>query len=168
LEEHQGRGSANGTFTETITSGVGTTIALEVDSNFEGDLDNVLCDEKVDVVWETSQSELLLGTITSVASNENFTDTGRVEADGYFNGGLITFTSGQNAGHSREIKTFASDTFQLGLPFPYAVAVSDTYEVYRGCDKTFETCRDVFLNGDNFRGEPLIPGIDEITKFGGQ
>lgn len=33
------------------------------------------------------------------------------------------------------------------------------------CDKTWETCRGVFGNGDNFQGFPDIPGDDWLTAF---
>ncbi|MEE9451185.1 MAG: phage BR0599 family protein [Gammaproteobacteria bacterium] len=46
--------------------------------------------------------------------------------------------------------------------------MGDAYSVYRGCNKTLGTCRDVFGNVVNFRGEPHLPGVDQIFKFGGQ
>ena len=38
------------------------------------------------------------------------------------------------------------------------------YDLYRGCDKTFETCRDTFSNSVNFRGFPYIPGISDLIS----
>ena len=48
-----------------------------------------------------------------------FTDTARVEADGYFDGGLITMTSGASAGQSMEVKSYAVGTITLQLPLPF-------------------------------------------------
>lgn len=160
--------SANGTFTEELTASSLDEVSIEADSSFIGDIDNVSVIEKVDVVYETEESYLDVGAVTAVNSNENFEDSSRTEADNYYDRGLLTFTSGNNIGKSLEIKVFESDTFQMVLPFPYDIQVGDTYELYRGCDKTFATCRDTFDNAVNFRGEPHIPGNDEISKFGGQ
>ncbi len=160
--------STDNTHTEDMTISGTSLIAIEGDVDFEGDIDNISVIEKTDVVYTTKSSWLQIGTITTVNSNENFEDTGRSEVDNYFDRGFFTFTTGANAGHSREIKTFASDTFQLALPFPYDVQVGDKYEVYRGCDKTTSDCKTTFGNIINFRGEPFIPGIDEVSRFGGQ
>lgn len=160
--------SADGTFDEDITMDGTTPISIEADSDFVGDIDDVSVAEKVDTVWETEDCYTKIGTITTATSSENFEDSARTEADDYFNGGLLTFTSGLNVGLSMEVKTFTSDTFQLALPFPYTIQVGDSYEVYAGCDKTASTCKNTYSNLVNFRGEPFIPGQDEIMKFGGQ
>lgn len=87
-------------------------------------------------------------------------------ASGYFDGGLITMTSGYNVGLSMEIKSYVVGQFTLHLPFPYVVAIGDTYTLSAGCAKTLATCRDRFDNVVNFRGFPYIPGIDAITQVG--
>lgn len=95
-------------------------------------------------------------------------------ADGALAEGKVTFdasTGGLNAGLAREIKahTRVSATIAqvtLHEVFPYAVAAGDVAELEQGCDRRFETCRDKFLNGGNFRGEPLIPGFGKITRRG--
>jgi uncharacterized phage protein (TIGR02218 family) len=35
------------------------------------------------------------------------------------------------------------------------------------CDKRFMTCCNVFRNSLNFRGEPFVPGLDEVNKTAG-
>lgn len=104
------------------------------------------------------------GTITSVTSGSVFKDTSRAETSGYFDYGVITFTSGANSGLQMEIKSFVDKTITLVMPMPFAVAVSDTYSVSAGCDKTFETCITRFNNAINFRGEPHLPGIDKMLQ----
>jgi uncharacterized phage protein (TIGR02218 family) len=42
------------------------------------------------------------------------------------------------------------------------IGVADTFTVTAGCDKRFQTCRDRFANGVNFRGFPQIPGNDFV------
>lgn len=104
------------------------------------------------------------GTITSAASNQVFTDTGRTEADDYFGEGILTFTSGENSGYRQRVKTYAADVFTLALPMPFTVQVGDTYSVIAGCRKRFEEdCRDKFSNELNFGGEPHGDGIDKLT-----
>ena len=105
------------------------------------------------------------GSITSVTDRRQFTDSGRTEADDYFKYGTITFTSGNNSGWTREVKAFASGQFTLLFPFPYDVAVDDTYETTAGCDNYFATCKSKFDNAINYRGFPHLPGRDEISKY---
>jgi uncharacterized phage protein (TIGR02218 family) len=108
------------------------------------------------------------GSVTTATSSQTFTDTSRAEADGYFDNGLMTMTSGDNIGLSMEIKTFLSDEFVLQLPFPYAIALTDTYSAYPGCKKRFvEDCQTKFNNVLNFRGEPHVPGVDQLGLVGG-
>ncbi len=105
-----------------------------------------------------------IGTLTSVSDRNIFTDSTRTEEDGYFAFGLMTFTSGANAGLSMEIKEFANGQFITVLPMPYDVNVGDGYSAEAGCDKTFETCISRFNNAVNFRGEPHVPGTDKIFE----
>lgn len=104
------------------------------------------------------------GAITSITSEQEFADTSRVEADQYFALGLITMTSGLNAGLSREVKSFAATVIFCELPFPFDLEIGDTYEMWRGCNKQLATCRDTFNNILNFRGEPYIPVSDSLIS----
>ena len=85
---------------------------------------------------------------------------------GYFDRGLITFTSGPNTGLSMEVKSYTVGQMILVLPMPYTIAVGNTYSLIAGCDKTFPTCRDRFNNVVHFRGEPYLPGLDSIVQVG--
>lgn len=42
-----------------------------------------------------------------------------------------------------------------------------TCRIYAGCDKKFSTCSQIYNNALNFRGEPHVPGVDEIYKTAG-
>lgn len=108
------------------------------------------------------------GTVTAVASRSQFTDSGRAEASGHFTYGLLTWTGGANNGLKMEVKSFAGGVFGLFQPMPYDIANGDTYSVYAGCDKIHTTCGTKFNNIKNFRGEPFIPGQNEMLKYGGQ
>jgi len=85
---------------------------------------------------------------------------------GYFDYGLITFTSGANVGLSMEIKSYVPGQFVLQLPLPYAAEAGDEYTAVAGCNKSRATCRDTFDNLINFRGEPDIPGQDKLIQVG--
>ncbi len=100
------------------------------------------------------------GAVTAVTDARVFTDSARTEAEGWFAHGVLTWTSGANAGRAMEVRDFALGTFTLYLPMPGAVAVGDAYRVHAGCDRRFETCRDRFGNAVNFQGEPHVPGMD--------
>ena len=87
---------------------------------------------------------------------------------GYFDFGVITFTSGNNVGLSMEVRSYVPGQITLQLPMPYAVQVGDAYTMHAGCDKSVTTCHDRFSNVVNFRGEPYLPGLDKIMQTGKQ
>jgi uncharacterized phage protein (TIGR02218 family) len=108
------------------------------------------------------------GTVTGVTSKRAFADTGRTEADGYFDGGKLTWLTGNNTGLSMEVKTFinAGGALTLQLPMSYHVQPGDTYSLSAGCDKSFATCKAKFSNGVNFQGFPHLPGLDWLMRGG--
>ena len=91
-------------------------------------------------------------------------------ANDWFSGGTLQFTAGGNDGLDFEIKTHLKtsgvDILELWLPTPFALAYGDTAAVTAGCRKTFAVCKSKFANGVNFRGFPLIPGTDVVTRYG--
>jgi uncharacterized phage protein (TIGR02218 family) len=107
----------------------------------------------------TLASYTVTGTLTGVTGRSVFADSARTEADDYFGGGKLTWTSGANNGRSMEVKSWVNSTktFTLALPMTGTVAIGDTYSVYAGCRKRLSDCRDKFNNVVNFRGEPYVP-----------
>jgi uncharacterized phage protein (TIGR02218 family) len=81
---------------------------------------------------------------------------------GWFDNGILTFTSGVNDGFNFEIKSWDGTTLILYLPMPYAPSASDTFVIEPGCDHSPDDCNNKFNNIVNFRGEPFIPGMDAI------
>jgi uncharacterized phage protein (TIGR02218 family) len=79
------------------------------------------------------------------------------QAAGWFDLGVVTFTSGANAGISRTVKQHTSAQLKVLQPLPFPVQAGDTFAVYPGCDKTVGTCMTKFNNVDRFRGHPYIP-----------
>ncbi len=90
-------------------------------------------------------------------------------ADGWCNGGKLTWVSGDNAGVSVEIKVHravqGTNEFDLWQRAPQGIKVGDTFHVTAGCDKTHGMCRRKFENVANFRGFPHMPGNDFIIRM---
>lgn len=87
-------------------------------------------------------------------------------ADGWFEGGVCIWNSGDNNGVAREILSWTSSTRTLTLlsPPPFLPATSDALYLQPGCDKRRVTCRTKFNNALNHRGEPTLPGPNAILK----
>ena len=94
------------------------------------------------------------GTTTTVIDTINL-----IQADDYWNWGTITFTSGNNNGSSRKILDFdaATDALTLDYALDTAATAGDEYVVYRGCDKTLNSCDTIFSNTINYHGFHTIP-----------
>lgn len=107
------------------------------------------------------------GTITGVTSRQVFAATisGAATPANWFDGGVLEWTTGANAGRSVEVKTEASGTFTIYLAVSYPIEVGDEFEIVPGCDKRFETCKAKYNNAINFRGEPYVPGQDSILSY---
>lgn len=78
-------------------------------------------------------------------------------SEGYFALGTIEFTTGDNSGVKRSIKSYDSGIIGLSYPLPYTPTIGDTFIAYAGCDKLQSTCLSKFNNLANFRGFPYIP-----------
>jgi uncharacterized phage protein (TIGR02218 family) len=110
--------------------------------------------------------------VTSVTSRRVFSaaiGSPNPTEDNYFALGLVQWTAGANVGtRGFDVKAYtaAGGTLELYLATPFEIEVGDTGTVYRGCDKTLATCKAVFANVVNFRGEPFVPGQDSISVFG--
>jgi len=108
------------------------------------------------------------GTLTSVTSTFQFTDTVRAEAADYFGLGTIKFTSGGNAGlAAKEIKSFAlGGVIEVYEPFYYLPEVGDAYTITAGCRKRLADCRDKWNNVVNFGGFSFIPTSSQYAQVG--
>jgi len=105
-------------------------------------------------------------TVTELTPNSG----GVIEGKDFFpddslNGGVVFWLTGDNAGRGMEVKDFVADDgititqdLSLFLQMPFDIAIGDIATVYRGCDKSRATCRDIFANASRFGGFPDIPG----------
>jgi uncharacterized phage protein (TIGR02218 family) len=110
------------------------------------------------------------GQITTVEFRAQFLvaiTSGPGRPSGWFDGGVLTWTNGQNAGAATEVRGWdaAAGRISLYLPPGYAAEVGHTFNVSPGCDKRLATCRDKFGNVLNFRGEPYVPGLDAAMQY---
>lgn len=121
-----------------------------------GQCDAELADARCKVSIAARQKSGALETINGPTDFIVSGLTGDIETE--FAGGVITWTSGPNI-HLRAFISYHRDA-ALGLwsPPPHPATPGDTFAALPGCDKSFETCRNVFANGDNFRGFPTITG----------
>lgn len=91
---------------------------------------------------------------------------------GYFNDGILTFTSGENEGFSKRVRTDSAGsapvlgTFALYESFPGDIMDGDTFTVSAGCNKQHVVtdgvvtgdCFNKFDNLLNNESEPFVPG----------
>lgn len=85
------------------------------------------------------------------------------QSAGFFDLGVIKFTSGANAGISRTVKQYTPGLMTVLQPWPFPVAIGDAFTVYAGCNKSkshaggcpkFHSSANVIKR---FRGHPFIP-----------
>lgn len=87
-----------------------------------------------------------------------------VSAAGTFALGVLTWTSGKNAGLSSTVRAWTpgslSDTIQLDVQPIFPIAVGDGFTIQQGCNKSFASCAD--LQGATnsyvrYGGQPDVP-----------
>lgn len=117
-----------------------------------------------------SPSHRVTGLVTATTSPRLVAASGLAAfASGSFTRGLLSFTSGANAGRASEIKYHAladgAATLELWQSMPAPIAVGDAIVVTAGCDKQLATCRDRFANVLRYRGFPHMPGNDALASY---
>ena len=83
---------------------------------------------------------------------------------GWFNDGIITFTSGILDGVIAEIKSWDGTILILFLSLPELPAPGDTFIIEPGCNKGSD-CQAKFGNIVNQRADPFIPGMDQLLDY---
>ena len=76
---------------------------------------------------------------------------------GVYDLGELVMTSGVNAGVRRAVKKHTAGRLLLAFPLPDTPAPGDTFTVYRGCDKSMDTCLGKFSNLVHYKGMPFVP-----------
>lgn len=82
---------------------------------------------------------------------------GLAQADGYFDRGTVTFSTGPNAGVTRTIKAYVPGKITVSVPLPYEPATGNAIDAYPGCDGLPSTCENKFANKPKLRAFPYVP-----------
>jgi uncharacterized phage protein (TIGR02218 family) len=85
--------------------------------------------------------------------------------NGYFVRGELRFLGGANQGRVGLVKLHRAETVELWQPMAGPVTAGERVMVTAGCDKQFATCRAKFMNAENFRGFPHMPGDDAVMRY---
>lgn len=109
------------------------------------------------------------GSVDSFEGGVLAIDLAQVFASGFFSGGALTFTSGDNAGATFTVKSHRQEGERAHLVLwtapGGAVIIGDTVRIVAGCDKSPASCRTKFGNIVNFRGFPHMPGNDRVIAY---
>jgi uncharacterized phage protein (TIGR02218 family) len=107
------------------------------------------------------------GTVEALAGRSVTVALSNYPPDGYFDGGVIKWTGGDNAGFAQEVRQWLVGPRRLSFWVTprFTPKVGDAFTVYPGCNKLLSTCRDKFNNVANFQGEPYLPGSDMKLTF---
>jgi uncharacterized phage protein (TIGR02218 family) len=115
---------------------------------------NVFCDADCGLGLATFTQT---GHVVTVGDQASF-GMDLAAADGFYTLGVVTFTSGPNAGVSRSVKSSAAsgNAIKLTAPLPAAPVVGDSFTISQGCALSMAACQG-FNNLSRFRGAPFIP-----------
>ena len=144
-------------------------LSQKVGRKYQRTCDAVFCDSRCKL---NPATYTFSGTVDTVSSPSAFTVTGLAQDDDYFSRGLLTWTSGANAGAKADVRTHTNDGAAVGLdlwtPQVGDIAPGDTFDILAGCKQTADVCKNKFNNLDNFQGFPHMPGQDVVTKYAKQ
>ena len=120
---------------------------------FSGPCNNVLFDSRCKA---SSTSFRFVGTVGGINGDELTIPGLNANGDGWATAGTVTV----GGVDWRTILDHTGDVIRLIRPFPpdvLATLLGSSVEVFAGCDRSYGTCRDKFLNDDNFAGFPTVP-----------
>ena len=76
--------------------------------------------------------------------------------------GIVTMTSGANAGQSRTCRQQTTTQIVALQPWGSPIVAGDTFTLRAGCDRLLATCTTKFNNRLRFRGQPFIPAPETV------
>lgn len=107
------------------------------------------------------------GSVVTITSPKLKFTTTLTNPRGFFNDGILTWTSGQNTAIQSEMKNslLAGGALTLQLRTPFDITIGDTFSVVPGCNKTTGSggCGR-YNNLINFRGYDTVPGSNILFK----
>ncbi len=110
---------------------------------------------------QAGTEKVLAKAITVVVDPVTF-QSGVAGADGLYNGGTLTFTTGANVGKAFVVSTFTSTNgvIALGSTPAASIAVGDRFTLTKASTPTVGNGCLFFANIANYGGEPHVPGND--------
>lgn len=144
-----------------ITQKLQQTIGEVVSASCKADL----YDSRCKIVAEEGTWKFSGIAVTTVTSALHVTAAALEQDAGVFDAGKVTWTTGENAGLSMEIRSHtAGGALELQESMPYPISAGDQFTVYAGCLKRYdEDCVGKFENRINFRGFKDVPGKDQVS-----
>lgn len=106
------------------------------------------------------RGSFLVTSAAAAGSSTVLVNSALAQAAGWFDQGVLEFTSGANIGLRRTVKSFASGAFTFMLPLPFAPANGDTFKATPGCDKKLTTCTSKYSNQARHRAYPFVPAAE--------
>ena len=148
----------------SLTHWLNQTVGRTYQFSCDADLGDARCGVNLaSPLWSAT------GTVATLSGSRGFTAAALGSlANGTFALGVISWTTGANAGRKAEIATFASGAITLFEAPVRPIAVGDAFLATAGCDKQFATCSAKFGNGVNFRGFPHMPGEEAVLRYPNQ
>ena len=148
----------------SLTHWLNQTVGRTYQFSCDADLGDARCGVNLaSPLWSVS------GTVASLTGSRSFTAAalGSFAAD-TLTLGVITWTTGANAGRKVEIASFASGAITLFQAPVRPIALGDAFTATAGCDKQFATCAAKCGNGVNCRGFPHMPGEEAVLRYPNQ
>jgi uncharacterized phage protein (TIGR02218 family) len=144
------------------------TVGRMYQATCDADLGDARCGVDLDDVAFSASS-----AVVDLLRSRAFTASGLSGFEaGWFSGGVLTWTTGANAGRRAEIarhELAAGVVTLVLLEAPVqAIEAGDDFDLVAGCDKSCATCAAKFDNVVNFRGFPHIPGPDAVLRYARQ
>jgi len=106
-----------------------------------------------------SASWVVAGAVATVNVDRTAITTNLTQANGWFDLGVLTWTSGDLSGLVCAVKSYLNSSGAVTFlrQLPRAPVASDTFTILPGCDKQKATCSGKFSNLTHFRGFPYVP-----------
>lgn len=141
---------------ETITPGCRFLFGNQVDPRCPVDL------SLLEVTG--SVTALAIPNASTDSARRIFSDSTRLEADGYFSLGRVTWTTGANVGAVSEVKDFIGGQFILWESLLNQIALTDAYIATPGCDKSPAAHLTFEPDMKKFGGFPFVSGPDMLVR----
>lgn len=134
------------------------SMVVDLDNDFPRDTVRVDCGYVLfDAGCTVPRAAHVTSATAGAGSTGNKLLSGLTAADGFYDQGVVKWTSGVMAGLCYMVRHYLGGVVYVAYPLLVAPAVGDTFEITPGCDKTMATCSAKFANLLNFPSTPFVP-----------